>query len=199
MKVAVILKSPRFNDIVSENVVIYADGAYKHKEKVGEKKVLAVVGDFDSLGKAPNGEKIVGLSVEKDFTDGEICVRHAIENGAKELVIYGAYGGKIEHVLGNIALLKIAKNLGVKAIIKEGSNVTELIDKSVEISVKKDGVISIIPYGGNCEFIDSEGLYYPLDGITLTTFDTRGISNKATSEKIKINIKLGEALIIYEK
>ena len=199
MKVAVILKAPYFNQTVIEDTVIYADGAYKHKDIIGDKNVLAVVGDFDSLGKAPKNENIVGLSIEKDYTDGEICIRHAVEKGAKEIVIYGAYGGKIEHVLGNIALLKIAKNLGVKASIKDGDTITELIDKSVNLSVKKGGAVSIIPYGGDCKFNGSSGLYYPLNDITLTNADTRGISNVSTSENISVEFKSGEALIIYEK
>ena len=198
MKVAIILKSPELNATVLEENVIYADAGYKFKEQIGDKNVLAVVGDFDSLGKAPDGEKIIGLNVEKNFTDGERALRYAVECGASEIVIYGAYGGKIEHILGNIALLKVAKNLGVNAKIKDGNNITELIGGAVKKRVKKGGTVSLIPYGGDCVFNGSRGLYYPLDGLTLTNADTRGISNQATSEQIELEIISGEALIVYE-
>ena len=49
MKVAIILKSPELVGKVEEENVIYADGAYKFKEKIKNKNVLAVVGDFDSI------------------------------------------------------------------------------------------------------------------------------------------------------
>ena len=199
MKVAIILKAPFFNDSVEEENVIYADAGYKFADKIGKKNVLGVVGDFDSLGKAPKNENVVGLEVEKNFTDGERAVRYALEIGAKEIVIYGAYGGKIEHVLGNIALLKIAKSIGLSACIKEGDNVTELIGGKVQLEVEEGSSLSLIPYGGDCCFKSSKGLYYPLDDLTLTPCDTRGISNVAKSERILIEILKGESLVIYKK
>ena len=111
MQIAIILKAPSIDCVVKEENVIFADGAYRFLAQLGNKKVLAVVGDFDSLGRTPKGENIVSLEVEKNFTDGERAVRLAKEYGADEITIYGAYGGKKEHILGNIALLKIAKDL----------------------------------------------------------------------------------------
>ncbi len=199
MKVAIILKSPTFTDTVKEDYLIYADAAYKFADKIGKKNVLAVVGDFDSLGKAPEGEKIIGLNVEKNFTDGERAIRYAKELGAKEVSIYGAYGGKIEHVLGNIALLKIAKDIGLKAKIKNGNTVTELFNGKRSFSVKENSNLSLLPYGGECKFKSSSGLYYPLENLTLTPADTRGISNVALEKEVSLEIISGEALIIYEK
>ncbi len=196
-KIAIILKSPDFCESVTEDIVIYADAALNHKNKVGEKEILAVVGDFDSLGYTPKGVNITKLEVEKNFTDGERAVYLAVENGYKDITIYGAYGGKIEHILGNIALLKIAQNLGAKAVIKHGDNITELLSESAVLSVEKGSTLSIIPYGERCEFIKSSGLYYPLDNLVLTNADTRGISNQTTENEVRIEIKKGEALVIY--
>lgn len=199
MKVALILKSPEFNDVVTEENVIYADAGYKFAQKIGNKNVLGVVGDFDSLGAPPKGQNIINLNVEKNYTDGERALRYAVELGAKEIVIYGAYGGKIEHILGNIALLKIADNLGVKAVIKEGDNFTELIKDKTIISAKKESVLSLIPYGGDCVFKRSFGLYYPLENLTLTSADTRGISNVVKADSVELDIISGNALVIYKR
>ena len=137
MKVAVILKAPSLSVEVTEQNVIYADAAYKFKNQIGDKNVLAVVGDFDSLKAAPKNENVISLQVEKDFTDGERAIRYAKEVGATEAVIYGAYGGMMEHVLGNIALLNIAKNLGLKAVIKDENGYTELIDCKWQNNLKR--------------------------------------------------------------
>lgn len=199
MQVAIILKSPNFCDNVVEENVIFADGAYKFKDKIGKKNIVAVVGDFDSLGAAPKKERVISLSVEKNFTDGERAVHLAKEKGFNQVTIYGAFGGKIEHVLGNIALLKIASSIGLNARIKEGANTMRLISGKTCLSVKKDCNLSLIPYGEKCVFIDSKGLYYPLKNLTLTSCDTRGISNKTVDDKVSLEIIEGESLIIYQE
>ena len=199
MEIAIILKAPELNCTVSEQNVIYADAGYKFKDKVGVKNVLAVVGDFDSLGMAPKNENVIALDAQKNFTAGERAVRFAVEQGAKTIVIYGAYGGKIEHVLGNIALLKIAKDLGVNACIKDGDTITQLIDKKGTLFAKKGSTLSFIPYGGDCKFNCSNGLYYPLNKLTLTTADTRGISNVVMDCAVEYDIDYGQALVVYEK
>ena len=194
MKTAVILNCPELKDEVKESAVIFADGAYRFKDRLKNKKILAIVGDFDSLGYVPSGDKVLRLEPEKNLT----AVRLAYETGVKEIAIYGAYGGKTEHVLGNIALLKIAKNLGLKAEIKDGAFVTELISGEWRKKMKKGGALSLIPYGGDCSFAGSEGLYYPLEKLTLTSGDTRGISNVSVAETVALKIESGEALVIYE-
>ena len=199
MKVAIILKAPEINFLVEEELVIYADAGYKFADKIGKKNVLGVVGDFDSLGSAPKREKIISLDIEKNFTDGERAVRYAKECGADEIVIYGAYGGKIEHVLGNIALLKIAMDIGLKGTIKDGNITTELISGKTSICAKKGSTLSLIPYGGDCKFNYSEGVYYPLKSLTLTCSDTRGISNVVTEDTVTFDIESGCSLVIYEK
>ena len=200
MAVAIILKSPELNDTVTESKVIYADAAYKFSDRLKGKTVLGVVGDFDSLGRIPDKEKVVLLDEEKNFTDGERAVFYAAECGETEIVIYVAFGGKIEHILGNIALLKIAKDLGLKAAIRSEGRFLELLGSGeYRFGVKGKSKVSLIPYGGNCVFGTSRGLYYPLDGLTLTAADTRGISNVAESSEISLNILSGETLIVYEK
>ena len=198
MKVAIVLNSPNPIKKVVENDVIYTDGGYKNRKYLKGKNTLALVGDFDTLEKIPKGVNIVKLDRIKDFTDGEKAVRYAKEIGAESVTIYGATGGKTEHVLGNIALLKIAKNICLPARIIDGSNAVELLGEGrYEFKTEKDKKVSFIPYGGECEFMFSFGLYYPLEGIKLTAADTLGISNVALSENFSVEIKSGEALIIY--
>ena len=198
MKVAIILKAPSLSVEVTERNVIYADAAYKFKNQIGDKNVIAVVGDFDSLKVAPENENIVPLNVEKDFTDGERAIRYAKEVGAEKVVVYGAYGGKTEHVLGNIALLKIAKNLGLNTVIKDENGYTELIDGKWQKQLETGSSLSLIPYGGSCSFLSSKGLYYPLNGLTLTPADTRGISNVVNEQNVEIEISNGESLVFYK-
>ena len=112
MEVAIILKSPEFSGKVDEDNVIYADAGYNHAQKIGKKNVLAVVGDFDSLGSAPLFEKTVQLNVEKNFTDGERAVRYAKEVGAKTACITTSKGS----VLANLVEYPIEAVTGQEVI-----------------------------------------------------------------------------------
>ncbi|MEG1791330.1 MAG: thiamine diphosphokinase [Clostridia bacterium] len=198
MKIAIILNSPTFTEEIEEELIICADGGYRH---IGDKIPIAIVGDFDSLNRdkiaMPKMVRIIEHPVEKNYTDGELAVRYAIDLGATELVLYGALGGKIEHILGNLALLKLAKTLGIYAEIHEkGLNIYYTDDK-IELSTNPKDSISILPYGGTATVENSFGLYYPLINLTLKSDDTRGISNVATSSLAGINVIAGAVLVFH--
>ena len=195
MRIAVVLNSHENIALVNEKLVIYADGGYsKHGNDDGKK--ITVVGDFDSLGYTPDTKGTVKLDCEKNFTDGEFAVKTAISQGAEEVVIYGGLGGRIDHILCNIALLKVAQKLGAKAYIKEKEVKIFLHSGKGNFSAKKGSTISLIPYGGNALVSASSGLYYPLENLTLTTSDTRGISNVATEKEVTLEVTKGECLVI---
>lgn len=201
MKIAIILNSPEKIRVkeMTENEIIYADGGYSNAKYFKDRKTLAVVGDFDTLSKVPENEKVIKLNREKDFTDGERAIYYAKEIGADEVCIYGAFGGKPEHILGNLTLLKTAWKAGLKASAKYGGRTIKLLPRGkYEIKVKKGGSFSFIPFGKNVCFGKSDGLYYPLDNLTLTPYDTRGISNIALSDKIEFIILKGETIAVYE-
>ena len=193
MKVAIILNAPALTEKVEEESVILVDGAYRFLNELQDKKILAVVGDFDSLGFVPQG--VNALPTQKDFTDGEFAVKTAKTLGIGEIVIYGAFGGKMEHILGNLHLLKIAKDIGLNAMIKDGATVT-LESGKVNISTKIGVSLSIIPFNGDCTVTNSKGLYYPLNDLTLTCGDTIGISNRTTEKEVAFNVVKGLALVI---
>ncbi len=199
MKIAIVLNSPESVTRVFENDIIYADAGYKNKKNFEDKKTLAVVGDFDTLGHVPEHEVVVGLEREKNFTDGERAVRLSKELGADEITIYGAFGGKPEHILGNVALLAIAEKIGLKAAIRGDNYAIYLVSGERAFAVKKGASVSFIPYTDEATAADSRGLYYPLKNLVLTKSDTRGISNVATAEEIFINVCRGKLLaVIYD-
>ena len=70
------------------------------------------VGDFDSL--SAEGElylqglvetEIVRLKPEKDDSDTQSAVNQMIRRGAKDILILGATGTRLDHVLANLGLL----------------------------------------------------------------------------------------------
>lgn len=74
--------------------------------------VDAVVGDADSVDPHDLRGRAAGVPfhrypVEKDETDLEIALHLALDLGANEILIAGALGARIDHTLGNLALLAL--------------------------------------------------------------------------------------------
>ncbi|MGC8857271.1 MAG: thiamine diphosphokinase, partial [Anaerolineae bacterium] len=60
-------------------------------------------------------------------------------------------------------------------------------------------VVSLIPWGGAVEGIQTEGLRWPLRGETLYPHKTRGISNELLAETARVQIQSGVLLIVHRR
>lgn len=181
---------------IKENYLLCADGGYSRV--VGAEKNIFVIGDLDSLKTVPSIPHLI-CPVDKDYTDGEKAVRYAASQGVKEIVIYGADGGRMDMQLSNLSLLKIAYQLGLKAKIETTIESIYYAEKDFSHACEKDKRVSVIPFGGNASFLISSGLIYPLNGLTLTPSDTVGLSNRTTGTSFYLTVASGGALIFVEK
>jgi thiamine pyrophosphokinase len=88
--------------------------------------VHMLIGDLDSLPADEEAElEAVGVPVitaprEKDETDLELALAHALEEGAREIVICAALGGRVDHLLANVLLLARPELAGIPALIADG-------------------------------------------------------------------------------
>ncbi len=113
-----------------------------------------IVGDFDTvkseildLYKEDTSIKIHKFNPIKDNTDTDIAIRLAVEFKSDEIIILGAIGTRVDHLLGNIHVLKYALDSNIKCKIIDENNEIQLIDKTTIIK-KKDitkKYISLIP------------------------------------------------------
>ena len=192
METAIVLNSPSISREITEARVICADGGYKHLKGITPD---VVVGDMDSIDSLPGNIKLIKLPVEKNLSDGEFAVRYAKENGYTDISLYGVLGGRIDHVLCNLSLIKLAHSLGLKAVAKEDGLNVYYASGEFALDVKKGATVSILPCSENAIVTNSQGLYYPLENLTLTNSDTRGLSNIATADKISFSVTKGEVLV----
>ena len=63
----------------------------------------------------------------KDASDTEIAIRLAMTLGAKEILILGATGGRIDHLWANVQSLAIPFKAGIDAVIMDTQNKIRLI------------------------------------------------------------------------
>ena len=156
-----------------------------------------ILGDFDSLEK-PEGIDIplVEHNPHKDASDGELAVYYAKEvYNADSLVFYGITGGRVDHVLCNLAIMRLAHSLGMSAKAEEDGLDIYYVEGEFDMPTQKGETISILPYGENALVSDSKNLEYPLDELILTSCDSRGLSNVSLGGKIHINVKRGSVFV----
>lgn len=167
-----------------------------------------IVGDFDTVKreilekyKENKSIKIHEFNPIKDNTDTDIAIRLAIELKSGEITIIGGIGTRIDHVLGNIHVLKYALDSNIKCKIIDENNEIQLINKTT-ILKKKDitkKYISLIPLTEKVENINLKGFKYELKNGTLTIGSSLGISNEISKQEAIIEFDNGILIMINSK
>ena len=187
--------------------IIVADSGMEFCRRIGLIPDM-IIGDFDSvkedtLSFFKNQTAIVWkeLNPIKDDTDTEFAIRQAIELGTKELTLLGATGTRLDHVLGNIALLGIGLNYQVQMQLVDAHNRIRLIEESFKISKKEQfgSYVSLIPYQGDVTQLTLKGFKYPLENFTLKLFNSLGISNEIIEKEAEITFEKGLLLVIESR
>src|SRR5665648_310101 len=77
--------------------LICADNGYSVAKDNGIVPDL-IIGDFDSIKiDLPSDIEVIKLPVEKDVTDTLACVKYAINECFKDIIILGGIGGRLDH------------------------------------------------------------------------------------------------------
>lgn len=162
--------------------VVCCDGALRWAK--GRVRIDVTAGDFDSLGYVPQGAQV--FPVEKDSTDGEIALQMLLSRGCRQIDIYGGGGGREDHLFGNLQLLVAAHRAGAHAVMH--TKYTDVSCGEGEICWKgqRGKTLSLAPVGERAHIMESEGLRYPLQDLTLTAGSCRGISNVVLSDEARI-------------
>ncbi len=183
--------------VTNTDFVICADNGILYAQQAGVTPAL-IVGDFDSYkGTVLPDCEIVTLNPQKDDTDTVHSVDIAIERGYNEIVILGALGGRVDHTFANISALQYIHNKGGKGILLSESERVEFLSVGeYEFIDYNDKVFSVFPFGCSEVCVSYEGAFYPLDKYNLKSSVPMGVSNIFVSDKAKIKIYDGNAILI---
>lgn len=166
-----------------------------------------IVGDFDSTKtkaleyfEEKGQSEIHPLNPMKDDTDTEFAIRTAIKKGAKSIVIIGATGTRIDHVLGSISLLGVGLENDISIEILDPNNRIRMIDRPV--TLKKDKqygkYISLIPVSSDND-VSLTGFKYTLDHHVFDKYTSLGISNEITDDEAVIDIHKGTFIMVESR
>ena len=168
-----------------------------------------IVGDFDSTSdeivnyyKTETKVPIRQFNPVKDASDTEIAIRLAMTLGAKEILILGATGGRIDHLWANVQSLAIPFKAGIDAVIMDTQNKIRLIGGG-ETHLKKGETygpyFSVFPLGEEVYGFSIKGAKYPLDNHTLIPYDSLCVSNQFQEDEVTISFMKGIVILMETK
>ena len=169
-----------------------------------------IVGDFDTAApelveyyQRQTDIPIRRFNPVKDSTDSQIAIELALELGSSEITILGGTGTRLDHVLGNIQSLMLARKKGVSCIILDAYNRIRLMDGVVHLkkSEQYGKYVSLLPLTTEVTGVDLRVFKYELTDYTFTSTGSAGlgVSNEITAEVAEIRIKTGIFVLIESR
>lgn len=185
------------NFVKSDDFVICADRGYDYAVKAGIAPDI-VAGDFDSSSVGVFDKcRVVKLNVHKDDTDTMHCIDMALENHCTQIALLAATGGRFDHSFANVSALQYIAQKGARGMLISPDEHIEFLSKGTYNFDGCDGkTFSVFPFGCSSVNVTYENVEYPLDGYSLQSSVPLGISNVFISDKCKIKINDGNAIII---
>jgi thiamine pyrophosphokinase len=178
------------------DLIVAADAGARHALACG---LLpdAVVGDLDSFSEDPALAAAVPAGrlyrVSKlDTTDLEKAVAWAIERGCTEIDILGAGGGRSDHALANLSVLKHHRGRAALRVHDELFEIS-LVDGTATVEGPPGTVISLVAIGV-CRGVTTSGMRWPLKDFTLE-FGPRGVHNEIEHSPASVSVRSGDLLL----
>ena len=177
--------------------IIAADGGLAHASRLGLTP-NEIIGDFDSLGYAPEGAAV--FPVEKDDTDAMLAIRRGLSLGYKEFILYGSLDGpRLDHTLANLQALSFLASQGAVGYLVGNRNIaTTINNETVCFPETAEGILSLFCLGADAR-VTIKGLKYELEDGTLTSAFPLGVSNHFTGKQAQITAVGADALVIYDR
>ncbi len=169
-----------------------------------------IVGDFDTAKpelleyyRSLSGVEIRTFNPVKDSTDTQIAIELALELGSSSIVILGGTGSRLDHVLGNLHSMMLAKREGAECMLLDSHNRIRIISENTVVRREEQygSYVSLIPLTTVVEGVDLIGFRYPLNNHTFTVFESAGlgVSNEITAEEGEIHLRSGVFLLIESR
>jgi len=184
--------------------LICADGGANYAALCGRLPDF-LIGDLDSISSenlrlCENTDCVIErYSCEKDETDLELALSRAEEQAClvaeQDIWLYGASGKRMDHFLGNLALMLAYARRGRRIRLVDPEQEMWIIRGREEIRASLGQEISLIALS-EIAIVTTEGLYYPLTQGVLFQESPRGVSNVFLGEKAVIQVHEGWVLVV---
>ena len=194
-----LIRTPRLDRQVEGTRVIAADAGIGHARLLGLMPELWV-GDFDSVPvDLPADLAAVPRQVfppEMDKTDGELAIAAALERGATNLVLAGAFGGKrADHAHLHLALSLRLAEAGTKVLLTSGAQEgIPLLPGKAGFDYADGTLFSVLGFSV-LSGLTVSGAKWPLDHVEVAFGSSLTISNEVKG-RLEIALGHGRALLL---
>ncbi|MCL1816032.1 MAG: thiamine diphosphokinase [Clostridiales bacterium] len=182
--------------------VVAADKGATHLLEFGLFPRL-VVGDSDSLSDDAreacfkSGAEFVVLPREKNFTDWEAAFLAALDAGYRRLAVFGAFGGRFDHLMGNL-LLPLAHRDKWDACTFYGEGFTAYYCFGDTVLIGRPGdTVSLIALTDTIDNLTLQGFSYPLLDYQTHLGSSRCLCNELNETIGHITFDKGIVLIVH--
>tara|TARA_B100000902_G_scaffold372174_2_gene398930 strand:+ start:148 stop:810 length:663 start_codon:yes stop_codon:yes gene_type:complete len=190
-----------FLDVMSTlPMLICADGGLRTVLKYGIEPDV-VIGDLDSveisdLDRIPT-EKIFKVDADNTSTDLQKAIKHAIRLDFEFATLLGFTGGRSDHVLWNLGLLRtFGEVINLRMLDDHGE--TRLVKGTTTFRAKMGQKVSLTPIDAPVTGIVTRGLRFPLCNESLELGVRDGISNEVVQNPVEITVKHGSLLVFVQ-
>ncbi len=197
----------RQQEISAGDRIICADHGLEAVHQLGLMPDI-LLGDFDSVNpevlafyERRKEVHIMRYRPEKDDTDTELALHIAMEQKPDEILVFGAFGTRLDHTLANIGLLSQALERGIRTYLCDSHNKICMIKERYCILRERafGDYITLLPFGGNAGGVTLRGFRYPLTDAVLYAGSSLGVSNELTGEQGVIEVKTGRLLVMESR
>ena len=178
------------------DLVIAADGGYDAAARLAV-AVDVLVGDLDSV--SPDGlatARAAGTRIEshpadKDRTDLALALDAVAADGPAEVLLIGGHGGRLDHLLANVALLAAPEYETLRITALLGQAVVTVIRDRATLPGRPGELLSLLAMHGAAHGVTTGGLRFPLEHATLPVGSSLGVSNEFTGSHATVVVTDG--------
>jgi thiamine pyrophosphokinase len=191
---AVQLPLPR--PMARPDLVVAADGGYATAALL-EVQVDLLIGDLDSVrpddlaAARAAGTSIEQHPVDKDRTDLALALDAVAASGPAEVLLVGGHGGRLDHLLANVALLAAPPYASLDITALLGEAVVTVIRDQATLAGNPGELISLLAMHGPARGVTTTGLRFPLEHATLPVGSSLGVSNVFTGARAAVTVTDG--------
>lgn len=156
-----------------------------------------IVGDLDSISRralafhVTQGALVRKFNEDKDQTDLELTMEGLSDDPGAEVFFHGLFGGRFDHALMNLLLLKKYTRKGCLTFDFKGGTGGIIGPGNISLKVASGALVGLIALSPVVQGIVSEGVKWPLKNDSLRFGESRGVSNVLTRSQWRLSHRKG--------